>query len=288
VPTATQQPTRPPEITCERFDSWVWAQTVFEDDPSGLAPQLDPDGNGIACENLIVTLGFSPATWANRLPQGLITGELISVIDGDTLQVRIDGQIESVRIYRADTPEVGGNLQCGGNEARDYAAWALGFNDNGSTIYLQKDANARDQYGRYLAYVWFTVDGEPYLLNELLVRSGMANDVDYGDRLYAEQMGEALQFASHHGIGVWAMCGGFSPEHLAIAQPTPTPAQVLPAVAPTTAPAMGIQSGCDPNYDPCVPLVSYDLDCPDLGYTVRVIGYDKHRFDRDNDGWGCE
>lgn len=48
-------------------------------------------------------------------------------------------------------------------------------------------------------------------------------------------------------------------------------------------------SNCDPNYTPCVPNVSYDLDCPDIGFSVTVIGYDKHGFDgNDNDGNGCE
>ena len=47
-------------------------------------------------------------------------------------------------------------------------------------------------------------------------------------------------------------------------------------------------SDCDPNYTPCVENVSYDLDCADIGFQVRVIGFDRHRFDRDNDGFGCE
>jgi hypothetical protein len=45
---------------------------------------------------------------------------------------------------------------------------------------------------------------------------------------------------------------------------------------------------CDPNYSPCVPNVSYDLDCGDISFSVIVIGSDPHRFDRDNDGYGCE
>lgn len=48
-------------------------------------------------------------------------------------------------------------------------------------------------------------------------------------------------------------------------------------------------SNCDANYTGgCVPKVSYDLDCPDIGFRVRVVGTDKHRFDRDGDGIGCE
>lgn len=48
-------------------------------------------------------------------------------------------------------------------------------------------------------------------------------------------------------------------------------------------------SNCDPNYSgACVPIVSWDLDCADIGESVTVIGSDIHRFDADGDGAGCE
>lgn len=56
------------------------------------------------------------------------------------------------------------------------------------------------------------------------------------------------------------------------------------APAPEVKPAQN----CDSNYSGCVPVVSYDLDCKDIGYTVSVLGYDKHRLDGDKDGYGCE
>lgn len=45
---------------------------------------------------------------------------------------------------------------------------------------------------------------------------------------------------------------------------------------------------CDSSYSGCVPIVNYDLDCADIGYSVEVYGYDKHGLDRDGDGAGCE
>lgn len=46
---------------------------------------------------------------------------------------------------------------------------------------------------------------------------------------------------------------------------------------------------CDPSYaGACVPRTSSDLDCPDTGQPVRVIGADRHRLDGDGDGWSCE
>ncbi len=68
----------------------------------------------------------------------------------------------------------------------------------------------------------------------------------------------------------------------AVSRPRSAPA---PAPAPSSAPV----SNCDPNYSPCVPNVGYDLDCPDIGFQVQVIGVDHHGFDgNDNDGLGCE
>lgn len=45
---------------------------------------------------------------------------------------------------------------------------------------------------------------------------------------------------------------------------------------------------CDSDYSGCVPDVSYDLDCADIGEEVEVYGDDYHGLDRDGDGYGCE
>ena len=66
--------------------------------------------------------------------------------------------------------------------------------------------------------------------------------------------------------------------------PTPTP---VTTATPTPTPTPG--GACDPNYAGyCVPIVSYDLDCPDIGHRVTVVGVDIHRFDGNGDGVGCE
>lgn len=48
------------------------------------------------------------------------------------------------------------------------------------------------------------------------------------------------------------------------------------------------KQNCNPNYSPCVPNASYDLDCPDIGFQVTVTGVDVYHLDRDGDGVGCE
>lgn len=66
---------------------------------------------------------------------------------------------------------------------------------------------------------------------------------------------------------------------------TSEPIDEVTLVGTYVAPA---KPACNPNYSGCVPNVSYDLDCPDIGYSVRVLGYDQYRLDADHDGWGCD
>ena len=74
------------------------------------------------------------------------------------------------------------------------------------------------------------------------------------------------------------------------ASPPPAPPAPEPPVQeapPTSQPLVDVPS-CDPNYSPCVPLSSSDLDCADIPFPVQVIGADPHGFDREGDGLGCE
>ncbi|MFN8445061.1 MAG: excalibur calcium-binding domain-containing protein [Caldilineaceae bacterium] len=68
-----------------------------------------------------------------------------------------------------------------------------------------------------------------------------------------------------------------------VAVDPPPPADQVVAQPPA-------QADCDPNYaGACIPNVSYDLDCPEVGVKdFQVVGYDHHRFDRDKDGIACE
>lgn len=279
---------------CSGYDAWEWAQSVFETDPITFAG-LDEDGDGTACPSL-PSGGFAPAFWTNGLPGGVTQGSLVAIIDGDTFEITVNGQSSRYRLYRANTPEVGEEIQCGGTNAIDFVRFALGFNDIPGQVWIQ-ESGQRDLHGRKLAYIWFTVAGEPYLLNHVLINSGWAEDIDYGDDFdpYPAQFNAAASFAQNHQLGVWSQCGGFG---VALPSLTPFPTQApiptqaplptdIPYVPPTQAP-MNLGGGCDPNYIPCVPNVSYDLNCGDIQMGVQVIGYDRHGFDREGDGYGCE
>jgi endonuclease YncB( thermonuclease family) len=274
-------------VSCASYDAWEWAQSVFESDKSKYRA-LDADGDGTACPEL-PRGGFAPAFWTDTMPTEVQEATIVRIIDGDTLEVLIDDVSNRVRIYRADTPETQNEQHCGGTEATDYATWALSLSDTPNVVYLEKDKTEKDRYGRELAYVWFTVGGQPYMLNHILITNGWAEDIDYGDRTYDAQLKQAAAFARTHELGVYDLCGGFGKP--LPAQPTQPPALMpapteLPRVPqePVSAPS----GGCDPNYTGCVPVVSHDLDCADIGFMVQVIGVDIHGFDREGDGLGCE
>ncbi len=68
-------------------------------------------------------------------------------------------------------------------------------------------------------------------------------------------------------------------------QPSPVP---TPSAGATPIPVP--QSNCDPSYpDVCIPPPPPDLDCGEISHRrFKVVPPDPHRFDRDNDGIGCE
>ena len=85
------------------------------------------------------------------------------VIDGDTIQVIVDGRLERVRYIGMDTPEVGESGYKSATEANRHLVV-------GRTITMQRDKTDRDKYGRLLRYVWV---GKTFV-NAKLVRMGKA------------------------------------------------------------------------------------------------------------------
>jgi micrococcal nuclease len=104
-------------------------------------------------------------------------------IDGDTLDVEVDGRIERIRLLNIDTPETKDPnvaVQCLGPEAASYLATLIPV---GIPITLEYDRVRTDQYGRTLAGVFITDD---VLVNAEVARQGFANAiiVDGNDRFY--------------------------------------------------------------------------------------------------------
>lgn len=147
-------------------------------------------------------------------PPDAVAAKVVRVIDGDTIEVDIEGAQYTVRYIGIDTPETvapGRPVDCYGPEASVRNKELV----EGKTVRLEKDVSETDRYGRLLRYVY--VDG--VMVNAELVRLGYAQvstfppDVKYADMLLRLQ--RETREASR---GLWGACPLPSPT----AAPTPS------------------------------------------------------------------
>ena len=136
---------------------------------------------------------------------GLAT--VVKVTDGDTIRVRIGGQEERVRLIGIDTPEThgrGGLRECFGREATEHLEDLLPV---GSTVRLVRDVEARDRYGRLLAYVYR--DSDDLFVNLAQARDGYAAVLTYPPNVaHADEFVDAVGDARAANKGLWKACGG--------------------------------------------------------------------------------
>lgn len=131
------------------------------------------------------------------------TAQVVRIVDGDTIVVRLAGQDVHLRYIGMDTPETvkpGSPVEWMGPEASAANASLV----DGRTVVLEKDVSELDRYGRLLRYVWL-VDGDRWTLVDLeLVRRGFAQvETDPPDVKYADLFVAAQRAARAAGIGLW-------------------------------------------------------------------------------------
>jgi len=126
------------------------------------------------------------------------------VVDGDTIVVRVNGRTERVRYIGMDTPESvkpGTPVQC-------YAKAASAENRKlvqGQRVKLVSDAEARDRYGRLLAYVYRERDG--LFVNAELVKRGYAKPLTIPPNVaHAADFRRLAAGARRAGRGLWSRC----------------------------------------------------------------------------------
>ena len=134
------------------------------------------------------------------------TARVVTVHDGDTITVRIDGHTEKVRLVGIDSPELDDERQAyrdAAYAARNYARSRLG----GETVTLETEPRQpdRDQYGRLLRYVILR-DGTN--VNEDLVRKGYAHVYDKFQFALKPRFKSAEAEAKREKLGVWKLPPG--------------------------------------------------------------------------------
>lgn len=123
------------------------------------------------------------------------TAQVINIVDGDTIDVLINGEEYRVRYILVNTPERGQHYY---SEATAANA-ALVANQ---TVTLVKDVSETDRYGRLLRYVYLA-DGT--FVNAELVRQGYAQIATFPPDVAMEAEIRAAQSeAQANGRGLWA------------------------------------------------------------------------------------
>lgn len=103
------------------------------------------------------------------------------------------------------------------------------------------------------------------------------------DGRYAKELFKAAVAARTAGRGLWGHCRKGAVPLRPTRGVSAGPVNALPRGLVAKAGA-----GCNPNYAPCVPNSASDLDCPQVGHPVKVVGSDPYNLDSDGDGHGCE
>jgi micrococcal nuclease len=135
--------------------------------------------------------------------------KVVKVVDGDTLDVDLDGKIERLRLIGIDTPETVDprkSVQCFGKEASNKAKELL----NGQYVKLENDDSQgeRDKYKRLLRYV-FLPDGTNF--NLFMISEGYAHEYTYSTSYkYQSEFKQAEISARNGNKGLWSptTCNG--------------------------------------------------------------------------------
>jgi micrococcal nuclease len=134
--------------------------------------------------------------------RGAAEAEVLRVIDGDTIEVELDGRTEDIRYIGVDTPETvkpGEPVQCFGPEASAFNHELVEDRD----VRLEFDRELRDDYGRLLAYVFV---GDRFV-NAALIAGGYARTLEIEPNTSrAEQLGRLEDAAGAAGRGLWDAC----------------------------------------------------------------------------------
>ncbi len=132
-------------------------------------------------------------------------GKIAHVIDGDTVDIDIDGRTERVRLIGVDTPETKHPtkpIECFGPEASAYLTQLL---PKGTAVRIERDVEARDRYGRMLLYLY--LGSNDLFINLDLVARGFGTPMSIEpNTFYRNDFVRAAAQAEAANVGLWKAC----------------------------------------------------------------------------------
>jgi micrococcal nuclease len=141
---------------------------------------------------------------SDETPGATLSGRVVRVVDGDTIRVALAGRVERVRYIGIDTPESvkpGTPVQCYAHRAAAENARLV----RGRRVRLVLDVEARDRFGRLLAYVYRAGDGA--FVNAELARGGFARTLTIPPNVrFAARFRALAAQARRERRGLWSAC----------------------------------------------------------------------------------
>ncbi len=142
------------------------------------------------------------------------TFPVAKVVDGDTLDISVNGNTVRIRLIGIDTPEVVDPrkvVQCFGREASDKAKQIL----TGTQVRIELDPSQGmyDKYDRLLAYIYapLNVKQEGLLFNKYMIAEGYAHEYTYDLPYKYQKDFKAAEVSAREGEkGLWSptSCNG--------------------------------------------------------------------------------
>ena len=161
----------------------------------------------IAVALVVLALAWGWRPGSDPAPPTAGAAEVVRVVDGDTVVLRLASGEESVRLIGIDTPETvkpNTPVQCFGPEASAHTHELL---PDGTRVRVTRDAEARDHFGRLLLYVWRADDDR--FVNLDLATGGFARPLSIApNTAHAADVAAAVDDARRAGRGLWSRCGG--------------------------------------------------------------------------------
>lgn len=123
----------------------------------------------------------------NYDPNSYLQTKVLRVLDGDTVEIKINNEIKKIRLFGIDAPE----------KDQPYGLMAREFLNR---IILDKEVNLsikdEDKYGRILAIIYLN-DKD---INKIMVKNGFAWAYRYYSDLYIKEQ----DYAMEKRLGLWA------------------------------------------------------------------------------------
>ena len=131
--------------------------------------------------------------------------KIADVIDGDKVDIDINGRTERVRLIGVNTPETKHPtkpIECFGPEASEYMTQLL---PKGTTVRIERDVEARDRYGRMLLYLYLGSDNL-FINLDLVARGyGMPMSIE-PNTFHRNDFVRAAAQAEAADVGLWKAC----------------------------------------------------------------------------------